>query len=117
MLCSPFLYEMLERLLKKRNVNLSVWVNNGTQIFLIQQIVNIKTVAPIMKLKVPEIPKGIPSEKDPCPIGQMMNTAVAAATGAEQATASQGRIPKRKESTRPLATTKGATGEVLSSGQ
>jgi hypothetical protein len=37
----------------------------------------------IMKLKVPEIPKGIPSENDPCPIGYTKNTAKAAATGAE----------------------------------
>jgi hypothetical protein len=36
-----------------------------------------------MKLKVPLIPKGIPSEKLPCPIGYTMNTAAAAATGAE----------------------------------
>jgi hypothetical protein len=48
-----------------------------------------------MKLNVPEIPKGIPSEKDPCPIGYTKNTALAAATGAEKATKIQGRIPKR----------------------
>jgi hypothetical protein len=36
-----------------------------------------------MKLKVPEIPKGIPSENEPCPSGYMIKTAVAAATGAE----------------------------------
>ena len=50
-----------------------------------------------MKLKVPEIPSGIPSEKEPCPNGYIMKTAVAAATGAEYATAIQGRIPRRKE--------------------
>eukprot|EP00632_Arachnochrysis_sp_CCMP2950_P009063 CAMPEP_0185713984 /NCGR_PEP_ID=MMETSP1164-20130828/37882_1 /TAXON_ID=1104430 /ORGANISM="Chrysoreinhardia sp, Strain CCMP2950" /LENGTH=48 /DNA_ID= /DNA_START= /DNA_END= /DNA_ORIENTATION= len=48
-----------------------------------------------MKLKVPEIPKGIPSEKEPCPIGYTKNTAEAAATGAENATKIHGRIPKR----------------------
>ena len=39
-----------------------------------------------MKLKVPEFPKGIPSEKDPCPKGYTKNTANAADTGAEYAT-------------------------------
>jgi hypothetical protein len=37
-----------------------------------------------MKLNVPEIPKGIPSEKEPCPIGYTKNTAEAAATGASK---------------------------------
>ena len=36
-----------------------------------------------MKLNVPEIPRGMPSEKEPCPIGYTMKTAVAATTGAE----------------------------------
>jgi hypothetical protein len=40
-------------------------------------------------------PRGIPSEKLPCPIGYVRKTAVAAATGAENATKIQGRIPSR----------------------
>jgi len=48
-----------------------------------------------MKLNVPEMPKGIPSEKLPWPIGYTRNNAAAAATGAVKATEIQGRIPKR----------------------
>jgi hypothetical protein len=35
-----------------------------------------------MKLNVPDMPRGIPSEKEPCPKGYTRNTAEAAATGA-----------------------------------
>merc|ERR1711920_597208 len=43
-----------------------------------------------IKLKVPEIPRGIPSEKEPWPIGYVRKTA-----GAEKATKIHGRIPRR----------------------
>ena len=46
-----------------------------------------------MKLNVPDIPNGIPSEKLPCPKGYTKNTAKAAETGAEYATQIQGLIP------------------------
>ena len=49
-----------------------------------------------MKLKVPLIPSGIPSEKLPCPIGYTMNTADVATMGAEKAKYTQGRISRRK---------------------
>ena len=39
-----------------------------------------------IKLNVPEIPSGIPSENEPCPKGYTKNTANAADTGAEYAT-------------------------------
>jgi hypothetical protein len=57
-----------------------------------------------MKLKVPEIPRGIPSEKEPCPMGYVKKTAVAAATGAEKATKIHGRIPRRYDNShsRPM---------------
>ena len=48
-----------------------------------------------IKLKVPLIPRGMPSEKLPCPNGYTRKTAEAAATGAEYATQIQGLIPKR----------------------
>jgi hypothetical protein len=56
----------------------------------------------IIKLNVPEIPRGSPSEKEPCPKGYTIKTAAAAATGAEYATEIHGRIPKRKESSHSL---------------
>merc|ERR1711920_984764 len=57
-----------------------------------------------IKLKVPEIPKGIPSENDPWPMGYVRKTAVAAATGAEKATKIHGLIPRRYDNShsRPM---------------
>jgi hypothetical protein len=47
----------------------------------------------IIKLKVPDILKGIPSEKLLCPIGQIKKTTVVAVTGVRYATSIQVCIP------------------------
>jgi len=55
-----------------------------------------------MKLKVPDIPNGIPSEKLPCPIGYTMNTADEANTGPENATNIHGRMASLNENSHSL---------------
>ena len=55
-----------------------------------------------MKLKVPLIPRGIPSEKEPWPIGSTRKTADPAVTSAKYARMIHGRIESLKENSHSL---------------